>query len=83
MKIKNTIDEDLTLNFKGVDYPLAAGVVEDFPEDVAAQWLRIYDFLSVAKATDKEVNEVVKEITGKDVKEPKDSKKKSSKTNDK
>lgn len=59
MKIKNPLDKDLNLNYKGKDYVLEAGVSKEFPEDVVAQWITIYGFLTIAKGTDKEVDAVV------------------------
>lgn len=59
MKIKNPLDKDISLCYKGVDYVLEAGVSKEFPEDVVAQWITIYGFLSIAKSTDKEVDKVV------------------------
>lgn len=61
MKIKNPTEKDLKLNYKGQDYTLEAGFAKEFPEDVAAQWIVIYEFLSISRTTDKETDEVVKE----------------------
>lgn len=76
MRIKNPTDKDLSLNFKSVDYKLGAGVTEDFPTDVAAQWLHIYGFLNIVKATNKEKDEVVETLAAAE------SNKKSVKTKD-
>lgn len=59
MKIKNPLDKDISLRYKGKDYVLEAGVSKEFPEDVIAQWITIYGFLSIAKGTDKETDAVV------------------------
>jgi len=59
MRLKNPTDKDLTLNYRGTDYNLGAGVSEDFATDVATQWLYIYGFLKIVKSTDKEKDEVV------------------------
>ena len=62
MKIKNPLDKDLNLRYKGTDYVLEAGVSKEFPKDVLAQWITIYGFLSIANGTDKEVDAVVEEV---------------------
>lgn len=59
MKIKNPLDKDLHLLYKGEQHVLEAGVSKEFATDVAAQWINIYGFLSITKATDKEVDAVV------------------------
>lgn len=59
IKIKNPLDEDLKLHFKGESYTLEAGVTKQFPADVATQWVVIYDFLTLTSATDKEKDEMV------------------------
>lgn len=62
MKIKNPLDKDLNLNYKGTNYVLEAGVSKDFEPEVAAHWVHIYGFLSIVKATDKEKDVVVEEV---------------------
>ena len=49
MYIKNPIAEDVTVNFKGVDYTIGANKTEDFPTDVAEHMLYIYGFMTVAE----------------------------------
>jgi len=77
MKIKNPLDKDISLCHKGTDYVLEAGVSKEFPEDVIAQWITIYGFLSIAKGTDKETDAVVEEVKAK--KAPKKAAKKEAK----
>lgn len=74
--IKNTLDKDLSLQFKGETYTLGAGVTDKFPADVAARWIEIYGFLSIAGTSDKEVDKVVEEITGEEMKPKKRGRKK-------
>ena len=62
MKIKNPLDKDLKLCFKGTDYVLEAGVSKEFPADVIAQWILIYGFLSITESKDKEVDAVVEAV---------------------
>ena len=78
VKVTNTIDDDLTLQFKGETYTLPAGVSEKFPTEVAAQWFTIYGFLSIEGNSDKKVDEVVEEIV--EEKEEKPKKKAAKKT---
>ena len=75
MKIKNPIDKDLNLRYLGEDYTLEAGVSKEFPEDVVAQWIRIYGFLSISSATNKEVDTVVDEVKKAEEEEKKTAKK--------
>jgi len=77
--ITNTIDKDLTLQFKGETYVLPAGVKEKFPTEVAAQWVNIYGFLSIEGTSDKEVEKLAEEITAKEVKPKKKAAKKTTK----
>lgn len=62
MKIKNPLDKTLKLRFKGTDYTLESGISKAFPEDVIAQWITIYGFLSIVSGTDKETDAVVEEV---------------------
>lgn len=62
MKIKNPLDKDLSLLYKGENYVIEAGVSKEFPEDVVAQWISIYGFLKIAQATDKEKDAVVEAV---------------------
>ena len=62
MKIKNPLDKDLNLLYKGESYVLEAGVSKEFPEDVVAQWITIYGFLSITSASSKEIDAVVEAV---------------------
>lgn len=77
VKITNPLDKELTLQFKGESYTLGAGVSDKFPADVAAQWINIYGFLSLAGTSDKEIDKVVEELT--EEKEPNKKDKKTAK----
>jgi hypothetical protein len=57
IKVKNTEDVELKLLFKGENYKLGASKTESFPEDVAAQWVTIYEFLTLENSKE-EVKEV-------------------------
>lgn len=57
MKVKNTIDKDLTLQYAGENYTIDAKESKDFPEDVARKWFEIYGFLKEDTSTSKETKE--------------------------
>ena len=81
VKVTNTIDKDLTLQFKGETFTLGAGVSDKFPADVAGQWITIYGFLSVEGSSDKAVDELVEAVVEeKEEKEEKPKKKTARKT---
>lgn len=71
IKVKNKEDLNLKLLFKGENYTLDAKETKSFPEDVAKQWITIYEFLSIDNT--KDVVKEEKEI--KDIKEVKVNKK--------
>ena len=62
MKIKNPLDKDLNLLYKGENYVLEAGVSKEFPADVIAQWITIYEFLAISSASSKEIDAVVEAV---------------------
>lgn len=62
MKIKNPLDKDLNLLYKGENYVLEAGFSKEFPADVIAQWITIYGFLNISSATSKETDAVVEAV---------------------
>lgn len=62
MKIKNPLDRDLNLLYKGQDYVIEAGVSKEFPADVVAQWITIYEFLKITSTNDKDTDEVLEEV---------------------
>lgn len=64
MLVKNPLDKEVSLNHKGEIYYIGANQLVDFPEEIAKQWVTIYQFMTIEKA------EVVKEDA------PKESKKK-------
>lgn len=76
MKIKNPLDKDLNLLYKGENYVLEAGVSKEFPEDVVAQWITIYEFLSITSASSKETDAVVEAVEEEKKKAPKKTTKK-------
>jgi hypothetical protein len=65
IKVKNTEDLALKLQFKGEAYELGAKETKSFPLDVAEQWVRIYAFLSIDNTKDepKVVDVEVEKIT--------------------
>ncbi len=65
MLVKNPLDKEVSLNYKGEAYFIDAESMVDFPEEIAKQWVTIYQFMTIEKA--------VKEETPK---EPKEAKKK-------
>lgn len=48
MKIKNPLDNEISLKYNGDIYILGAKETQEFPEDVVRQWMTIYGFVSVA-----------------------------------
>lgn len=51
IKVKNTINKELTLNYKGEDYVLGKGEIKEFEDEVAKQWKYIYGFLNTGKTS--------------------------------
>jgi hypothetical protein len=47
IKVKNPIDKELTLQFKGEVHTIGAKTSKEFPEAVAKQWIFIYGFMEV------------------------------------
>lgn len=66
MLVKNPLDKEVSLNHKGEVYYIDADKTVDFPEEIAKQWVTIYQFMTIEKA------EVKEEVT----KETKEAKKK-------
>jgi len=62
MKVKNTIDKDLTLQYAGDTYTIEAKESKDFPEDVAEKWFEIYGFLKEDTSTSKETKKAKEEL---------------------
>jgi hypothetical protein len=67
-KIKNTLDKDLALQFKGEHYTLEAKTSKSFPGDVCAQWLEIYGFLTYEEEVKTQEVKEVKEVKEKVIK---------------
>ena len=76
MNIKNPLDKDISLLFKGETYTLEAGKSGDFSDEVAAQWVNIYGFLSEDEAPSKEEDKPKKAVkkTAKKVADKKEDK---------
>jgi len=53
MKVKNPTDKVVNLNYLGEDYTIKANSSEDFPEDVAKHWVRMYEFMTLEADTPK------------------------------
>lgn len=45
IKVKNPVDKELTLQFKGEVHSIGANTSKEFPEAVAKQWIFIYGFM--------------------------------------
>ena len=65
MKIRNPIDQELNLNFRGENYTIEAKGVKEFDDEVAKQWLLIYSFMGQAKPEPVEEKKVVKKAAKK------------------
>jgi 23S rRNA pseudoU1915 N3-methylase RlmH len=62
-KVKNPIDKEVALLYRGHTYVIGAKATESFPEDVAKQFVTIYQFMSldgaeVTNTTEEETEEV-------------------------
>jgi hypothetical protein len=53
MNIKNPTESDVTINFKGENFTVAAGATESLPNDVVNHWVSIHSFMLVTKEADK------------------------------
>ena len=68
MKLKNPTDKEVRVVYKGVEYKLDPETTDDFSEEVVAHWIKVHEFLKFVNATDTQVNKVVEEATGVDIK---------------
>jgi hypothetical protein len=46
IKIKNPLDSEITLKYKGEEYSIGAKETKGFPQDVVEQWMEIYGFVT-------------------------------------
>ena len=50
MYIKNPIDQDVKVNYLGTEYVIGANETKEFPDDLGAHFIRIYDFMEQTSA---------------------------------
>lgn len=61
IKVKNPINEEVALLFRGETYLIGPDSVESFPIDVAKQWITIYQFMDFVGHAEESNNVEVKE----------------------
>lgn len=61
-KVKNPIDKEVALLFKGHTYTIGAGKTESFPEDVAKHFVTIYGFMTLEGSSVEDTAPVVEEV---------------------
>lgn len=62
MLVKNPLDSEVTLNYKGEVFHIEAGKTKDFPEDIAKHWVTIYQFMTIEAKEEKEEVKPPKEV---------------------
>ena len=62
MRVKNPIEKEVTLNYKGELFTIKANSTQDFPTDIAKHWIYIYGFMSIEADEKPVVKEEPKEV---------------------
>lgn len=65
IKIKNPLDNDISLKYKGEEYSIGAKETKGFPQDVVEQWMEIYGFITYIGTEDEVEIKEEKEVTAK------------------